>query len=185
VLELIGDALWGWVVERAARSATASPSASTGSQAAKVYRYIFDQASPYTDMPHHAVDLLYLFANVPLPELPELTQEENEEFNWDRVRVRDAMQGRWLAFAHGEAPWTPLLPPSSLSTSESSSAASSDKIYVIGPEGETGERCMPIFEGRRRVDVWAEAFEPLGLRVVHKVGTELGNGPPAGRMARF
>ena len=75
------------------------------------------------------------------------------------ARVRDAMQARWLAFAHGEAPWD------------------EEKVYVFGPEGETGERSMSIFEGRRRARVWKEVFEPLGMQLVQKVGAELANGP--------
>ncbi|TDL19571.1 alpha/beta-hydrolase [Rickenella mellea] len=195
----------------------------------KVYRYVFDQASPHTDIPHHDVDLVYLFGNVPFPSLPELTDEENAEVNWDRVKVRDAMQSRWLAFANGEQPWEPLrsvdpetaffstdimdstcpqhTPPptpadsdSESSDSESEAAASAavariketqvsklpeNKIYVFGPEGETGERSMTIFEGRRRVHAWRDTFAPLGLHVIQKVGLELGNGPPVDSKARF
>ncbi|KAF7318946.1 hypothetical protein HMN09_00230400 [Mycena chlorophos] len=79
---------------------------------------------------------------------------------WSYTRVRDAMQERWIAFAHGEAPWR------------------SDAVYVFGPEGEVGERSKHIFAGRRRHAVWQEALEPLGMDLVQKVGVELSRGPP-------
>ncbi|KAG5341401.1 Lipase 1 [Termitomyces sp. T112] len=78
---------------------------------------------------------------------------------WSYRRVRDAMQERWISFAHGEAPWR------------------EDKFYVFGPEGETGERSNYIFEGRRRREVWKDALEPLGMQLVQKVGVELSRGP--------
>ncbi|KAI5121800.1 hypothetical protein M0805_009792 [Coniferiporia weirii] len=271
-----------------------------------VYRYVFDQASPYTRTPHHGVDLLYLFGNVAFPADVELTPEENAEVNWDREKVRSEVQARWLAFASGEEPWdakltpqrpagvasmtdrgifaTPMLAPVSsfglhglaptprtttpdgqMSPASASSRASSfssafggadpfahahrdrehahsfghaqqqvhhahqhapghhsfshphpnshpphlhahphahphshthlsgppygshqpapisisaaDKVFVFGPEGETGTRSARIFEGRRRVHVWREALAPLGLATAQKVGLELGNGP--------
>ena len=78
---------------------------------------------------------------------------------WSYSRVRDAIQERWIAFAHGETPWK------------------EDKVFVFGPEGETGERSMSIFEGRRRSHLWREALEPLGATLVHKIGVELSRGP--------
>ncbi|TFY70035.1 hypothetical protein EVG20_g2904 [Dentipellis fragilis] len=77
------------------------------------------------------------------------------------ARVRDAVQERWLTFAYGIPPWA------------------EDRVYVFGPEGETGERSPTIFEGRRRRAVWKAALEPLGRELVNKVGVELSNGPPA------
>lgn len=245
-----------------------------------VYRYVFDQASPYTGTPHHGVDLLYLFGNIPFPTDPEFTPEENEEVNLVHTVVRDELQARWLMFASGKAPWDPLTPqppagvagmsdrglfatpllapvssfpggltsssgtasPSS-ATSRSSSFSSafgpgnpfamtanqhhaqhapqqhhqpqhhlhhqhpqhhhhhhhhhhygphlygpgnpppisiseSDKVFVFGPEGETGLRSATIFAGRRRVHAWRSALAPLGLATAQKVGLELGNGPP-------
>ena len=76
--------------------------------------------------------------------------------------VRDALQGRWLAFAYGQTPWA------------------RDKMFVFGPEGEAGERGSNIFEGRRRTEAWRVAFEPLGRTLVQKVGLELANGPSGG-----
>ena len=77
------------------------------------------------------------------------------------ARVRDAIQERWIAFAQGEQPW------------DNSQA----KIYVFGPEGETGERSAGIFEGRRRRRIWESVLKPLGMSLVQKVALELSNGP--------
>ncbi|KAH8101803.1 Alpha/Beta hydrolase protein [Cristinia sonorae] len=90
-------------------------------------------------------------------------------------RVRDAIQTRWITFAYGEAPWSS---PSTLPSASASSSSATEKVYVFGPEGETGERSMSIFDGRRRRKVWKEALEPLGMGVVQKVAVELCNGPP-------
>ncbi|EJD05489.1 alpha/beta-hydrolase [Fomitiporia mediterranea MF3/22] len=261
-----------------------SPGSSTAASTSKrypnapyVYRYVFDQASPYTNSPHHGVDLLYLFGNVPFPEDPELTPEENQEVNWVHIKVREEMQERWLSFAWGQRPWeAPLTPqppagvagmtdrgifatamlapvssfpgglaPTPSTTSPASSRASSfssafgnanpfalthlhqhqtqqqqqhhlqhhvqnqhhhhhhhhhhgaagqlygssqpppisiseaDKVFVFGPDGETGARSAAIFAGRRRVHAWRSALAPLGLATAQKVGLELGNGPPS------
>ncbi|KAF7325833.1 hypothetical protein MKEN_00434000 [Mycena kentingensis (nom. inval.)] len=85
-------------------------------------------------------------------------EPEVDEYSY--TRVRNAMQERWIVFAHGEKPWRP------------------DSVYVFGPEGEIGERSMHIFEGRRRHEAWREALEPLGMQLVQKVGMELSRGPP-------
>ncbi|KAH7882389.1 Alpha/Beta hydrolase protein [Phlebopus sp. FC_14] len=82
---------------------------------------------------------------------------------WSYARVRDAIQSRWIAFAWGERPWD----------------NSRGKVYVFGPEGETGERSANIFEGRRRRKIWEEVLRPLGMALVEKVGCELSNGPCA------
>lgn len=52
---------------------------------------------------------------------------------WTYTPVRDAMQERWIRYAQGEAP----------------RSDDKDKVFVFGPEGETGERSQVIFEGRR------------------------------------
>ncbi|KAI0070994.1 carboxylesterase [Panus rudis PR-1116 ss-1] len=202
ILELINDARFAWPTERIARAAKHE----RGGHG--VWRYVFDQESPARGIPHHAVDLMYLFDTVPLPSLapasppeafdvsPEISHpctpptpdmiycsdsssdddgRVSPDFGFGGVddewgvpvvdeyaysRVRDAIQSRWLAFAYGEVPWN------------------EDKVFVFGPEGETGERSMSIFTGRRRVQAWKDAFEPLGMQVVQKVGVELSNGPP-------
>jgi hypothetical protein len=77
------------------------------------------------------------------------------------ARVRDAIQERWITFAQGERPWD----------------NSRGKVYVFGPEGETGERSAGIFEGRRRRKIWESVLKPLGMSLVQKVALELSNGP--------
>ena len=207
VLDLINDARFAWPTECIASSAKRARGGHN------VWRYVFDQEGPSRALPHHAVDLLYLFDNVPLavpptvsppsaytpemspcgsppfsrPDTPEMSygsdsDSEGVDFgfgfnspddgdeNWDMpvvdewtyARVRDAVQSRWFTFAYGDAPWA------------------EDKVYVFGPEGEVGERSMSIFAGRRRLDVWKEALEPLGMHLVQKVGMELSNGPTLG-----
>ena len=84
---------------------------------------------------------------------------------WSYGRVRDAIQSRWITFAWGERPWDD----------------SPAKIFVFGPEGETGERSAGVFEGRRRRKIWEEVLRPLGAALVHKVGHELSNGPAGSR----
>ncbi|THH23051.1 hypothetical protein EUX98_g8131 [Antrodiella citrinella] len=223
VLELINDARFAWPTECVARYAKAE----RGGKG--VWRYVFDQESPQRGVPHHAVDLMYLFDTVPLPTLASATppdsfatspdpsepmspvspgtpemcfgsgSEEDEDEDgrmtpdygfgsvgtegeideeWDVPvvdsyaynRVRDAIQTRWIAFAYGEAPWS--------ASSSSSDDEKNEKVYVFGPEGETGERSMSIFEGRRKKKVWQEVLAPLGMGVVQKIGVELCNGPP-------
>ncbi|KAG6334464.1 hypothetical protein ID866_4626 [Astraeus odoratus] len=83
---------------------------------------------------------------------------------WSYGRVRDAIQSRWIAFAWGERPWD----------------NSRGKVFVFGPEGETGERSAGIFEGRRRRKIWEAVLRPLGMDLVQKVGMELSNGPTHG-----
>ncbi|KAG6836735.1 hypothetical protein H0H93_004141 [Arthromyces matolae] len=188
VMELVDDARIAWPTECAAHNAKRE----RGGRG--VWRYVFDQEGPSKGASHHAADVIYLFDTVPLPassmtpmtNSPELFCEsyddsdddsldyspgtvlqETEEDEWATCivdewsyrRVRDAMQERWISFAHGEAPWK------------------EDKIYVFGPEGETGERSNFIFEGRRRREVWKHALEPIGMQLVQKIGVELSRGP--------
>ncbi|PCH44837.1 carboxylesterase [Wolfiporia cocos MD-104 SS10] len=192
LLELITDARFAWPTECVAKSARRERGGKD------VWRYVFDQESPARGVPHHAVDLVYLFDNVPtlsspvpgtasLPAdflMPESFDDVDDDVDtgacsdgstdsgfvddWGApvvdeyayTRVRDAVQERWLAFAHGEAPWR------------------EDRVFVFGPEGEVGERGLNIFAGRRRTQAWKEAFAPLGMALVQKVGAELCNGPP-------
>ncbi|PBK80557.1 alpha/beta-hydrolase [Armillaria gallica] len=188
VLDLINDARVAWPTECVAQSARRD----RGGHG--VWRYVFDQDGPTVNLPHHAVDLVYLFDNVPLPEsvrspssstmtfygdfcgFDDVDEDSDDSVvisdedgcswmqpcvdQWSYTRVRDTMQERWIAFAYGEAPWN------------------DEKVFVFGPEGESGERSACIFDGRRRRQVWKEAFEPLGMQVVHKVGLELSRGPP-------
>ncbi|KAI0790424.1 carboxylesterase [Abortiporus biennis] len=191
ILELINDARFAWPTECIAKAAKENRNGHN------VWRYVFDQESPSRGVPHHGIDLLYLFDTVPLPCVstpltPDMcfgsdsssedgraspdygfgleTDDEwgapiVDEYSYNRVR--DAIQGRWISFAYGESPWK------------------EDKVYLFGPEGEIGERSQSIFEGRRRVQVWKEALEPLGLHIVQKIGVELCNGPPVGSKCKF
>ncbi|KAJ3714640.1 Alpha/Beta hydrolase protein [Lentinula guzmanii] len=200
ILELVNDARIAWPTDCFAQNARR--------EGGGVWRYVFDQEGPWSCIPHHAADLMYLFDNVPLPEsstrsiagssiqdtfsgeaemFPDsFTFEDDDEdikyspivrdddamssedggwgvpsvASWSYSRVRDTMQEQWIAFSYGEAPF------------------SEDKVFVFGPEGETGERSQSIFEGRRRRTLWKKAFEPLGMQVVHKMGVELSRGPP-------
>ncbi|TFK41640.1 Alpha/Beta hydrolase protein [Crucibulum laeve] len=183
VLELVNDSRVAWPTECIADNARHQ----RGGKG--VWRYVFDQEGPSRGVPHHASDLVYLFDNVPLPasalappaeeiycdgpfdvsddsddevDLAARTEEEwvtTTVDEWSYSRVRDAMQERWIAFAYGEMPWH------------------EEKVFVFGPEGETGERSKGIFEGRRRKNVWKQALEPLGPMLVQKVGVELSRGP--------
>jgi len=71
VLELINDARFGWPTECVARHARAE----RGGKG--VWRYVFDQESPQRGVPHHAVDLMYLFDTVPLPALASATPPDS------------------------------------------------------------------------------------------------------------
>ena len=202
ILELINDARFAWPIDRIAKTAKHERGGKN------VWRYVFDQESPSRGIPHHAIDLMYLFDTVPVPSLssiaappetfelsPEISRpgtpatpemvygsdsssedgRMSPDYGFDSVvdddwgvpmvdeysysRVRDAIHSRWVAFAYGEAPWN------------------DEKVFVFGPEGETGERSTSIFAGRRRTQMWKDAFDPLGLQVIQKVGMELSNGP--------
>jgi hypothetical protein len=200
LLELINDARFAWPVHLAAEKfRTSRLSQDSGG----VWRYVFDQEAPGSEIPHHSTDVLYLFDTarpafaaqslIPPPDhetfYPDHFDVDDEEQDDDDVpfdnsafddassddgelippvdqyqymAVRDALQARWIAFAYGQAPWSP------------------DKVFVLGPEGEAGERGSNIFDSRRRTVAWRTALEPLGPALVHKVGLELSNGPSGG-----
>ena len=196
ILDLINDTRFAYPIDCIAN---ALKQANGGKN---IYRYVFDQESPTPGaIPHHAADLVYLFDNVPLstfvssPDIshsrcitPELSFSDEEEEDEDDssafekediqwmtpvvdgyayARVKNTIQERWLAFAHGQRPWN------------------EEKVYVFGPEGETGERSWCIFEGRRRTQTWHQSLVPLGLSLVQKLGEELGNGPQVGSKGSF
>ena len=140
--KILNDAHFAWPTDKIARS-----TASQGQT--EVFRYAFDQESPFTFTAHHAVDLLYLFDNIspkgPVRKIPtfdssgsessysedsdnedafELAERDNyfqiSDFSYNSERVTQAMQERWISFANGEKPWK------------------KDMLYVFGPEGEVG-----------------------------------------------
>jgi len=183
VLELINDARVAWPIEKFVEGVQREGGGGG------VWRYVFDQEGSTRGISHHAADLIYLFDNV--PSITSISQslsissddssdsfdhhvqshvhihyEEEEEWALPIVdsftfsRIRDTIQERWISFSYGESPWN------------------DNKVFVFGPEGEIGERSGCIFDGRRRTKVWREVLEPLGLRIVQKVGVELSNGPP-------
>ena len=210
ILDLINDARFAWPTECIASSAKRargghnvwryvfdqeSPSKGTPHHAADIL-YLFDNvplsvaaslSPPATFSPDLSpADSLSASPSLSPPSTPPLSygsdsDSEGVDFGfgfttdddwgapivdeWTYTRVRDAIQGRWLAFAYGEAPWC------------------EEKVYVFGPEGETGERSMSIFAGRRRMNMWKEALEPLGMHLAQKVGIELCNGPPMSAMS--
>ncbi|KAF8506291.1 carboxylesterase [Hysterangium stoloniferum] len=169
-LNFINDACFAWPADKVAR----------GTQG-HVYRYTFDQESPYTYTAHHAVDLLYLFdnapAHIPARKAHPFDSSESDlgdsdsdgfdsdyfgssDFAYNATRVCRAMQERWIAFAHGEHPWSP------------------EKLYVFGPEGEIGERHLEDeLSVRRRLCEWRQTLEMLPPELVHKLAIELSNGP--------
>lgn len=201
VLDLVNDARIAWPTQCITRRAREE----RGGKG--VWRYVFDQEGSWRGLPHHAADLMYLFDNVPLPASALASTSESDSFydgpfdvsddednlptiganifdkecdstsalrvdddewlttavdEYSYARIRDTLQDRWISFAHEEVPWR------------------DDKIFVFGPEGETGERSKDIFNGRRRKRMWQEAFEPLGFHHVQKVGVELSRGPALG-----
>jgi carboxylesterase type B len=188
VLELVNDARVAWPTQ------CLSDRAKNERGGKGVWRYVFDQEGPWRGLPHHATDLMYLFDNVPLPASALISEsdsfydgpydvsddEENDaepssvfridDDEWltttvdeySYARIRDTLQDCWISFANGAVPWR------------------DDKVFVFGPEGETGERSKDIFDGRRRRQMWQEAFEPLGFQYVQKVGVELSRGPALG-----
>ncbi|KIJ23264.1 hypothetical protein M422DRAFT_39702 [Sphaerobolus stellatus SS14] len=176
---ILNDAHFAWPTDCVARATKAKGGVD-------VYRYVFDQESPFTFTAHHAVDLLYLFDNIspkgpvrkikcfddsPASSSGEDEEEEDEiagrenyfmisDFSYNAKRVTEGLQERWIGFANGRTPWR------------------EDKLCVFGPEGEVGER--PLEEElaeRRRVAQWREALERVEPEVVYRLALELGNGP--------
>lgn len=203
LLELINDARFAWPIHLEAESLLRSRSSLKDSSG--VWRYVFDQEAPGSGIPHHASDILYLFDTARptftaqslitapdedtfFPDRFDVDDDDDNDVPFDNsafddgassescefaslsvdqyqyAAVRDALQLRWVTFAYGAVPWA------------------RDKVFVLGPEGEAGERGPNIFEGRRRTAAWHAALEPLGRALVQKVGLELGNGPSGGAL---
>jgi hypothetical protein len=70
--------------------------------------------------------------------------------DWNYNRVRDAMQERWICFAHGESPWN------------------EDNVYVFVQREKSGKDRRPFLRKARR-QTWKSALEPLGMPIVQKV----------------
>lgn len=192
VLDLVNDTRCAWVTDCIAQN-TKEERGGHG-----VWRYVFDQEGPHRNIPHHAADLMYLFDTCPLPDsisspssdqaCPDMffdgpfdvddddsgaesdfcfKDRDQDDSEWETIpvdeysytKVRDAMQSAWIAFASGNDPWR------------------DDKVFVFGPEGETGERPTTLLNGRRRQNIWKSALEPLGYQLVSKLGAELSRGP--------
>jgi hypothetical protein len=197
-VELLGDARFAWPVECAYENLKRCAAPGT-----RVWRYLFDEEAPArataAGVPKYAPDVAFLFDPAPHPNSPPPTRDspevrakplrdyypdlppdedddEEDDFDdggcweydapgdldadeWEFQKIRNTVQERWIAFAHGESPWR------------------DDKVFVFGPDGETGERSGNIVDTRRRRKAWREAFEPLGLKAVQKLGAELSSGP--------
>lgn len=119
-----------------------------------VYRYVFDQGSPFPlgsfkDQAAHSLDLNYSFgsprifsgtAGVAHPEL--------------ECKIQHSMQERWIAFANGEVPWR---------------AQSEGYYYAFGPGGFHGEIGKQEFQKRRKTKRW-EALEGLSREELIRFG---------------
>jgi hypothetical protein len=167
-----------------------------------VYRYVFDQESPSSGVPHHAVDLIYLFDNIPFPAAAELTAilPSSRAITPDLSfsESEDEGDGFSSAFDLDDRQWmTPVVDEWSYSHvrntiqerwivfAHGQEPWHENKAFVFGPEGETGERSWNIFQGRRRTQMWKTALLPLGLALAQKIGEELSNGPIVGTKASF
>jgi hypothetical protein len=196
VLDLINDARFACPIDGVAGGIK------NGQGGKGVYRYVFDQESPAKGMPHHAVDLVYLFDNIPrsaqLSTLaapsrsitPDLifggSDDEGDDFS--SPFDIDYDDGQWVTPVVDD--WTynrvrNTMQDRWITFAYGQQPWHGDKAFVFGPEGETGERSWSIFEGRRRTSLWKSALLPLGLSLMQKLGEELSNGPVVGTKASF
>ncbi|KAH8800392.1 Alpha/Beta hydrolase protein [Xylogone sp. PMI_703] len=119
-----------------------------------VYRYVFDQGSPFqsgafTGQAAHSLDLIYAFGNARIFS-GEIGVEHPE---WE-CKIQRSMQEKWIAFANGEEPWK---------------AQSEHYYYAFGPQGFDGEIEKQEFQERRKTKRW-EAFEALNREELIKFG---------------
>jgi len=111
-----------------------------------VYRYVFDQKSPFLSTQSfgkavHSLDLNYTFGG------PEIFSAGVSNPEAER-RLQKHMQKMWIAFANGQTPW----------------AAQSDAhYYAFGPNGFTGEITQADFDKRRKTERW-QAFDGLSRK---------------------
>jgi hypothetical protein len=196
VLDLINDSRFAWPIDSVA---TALKNSRGGKG---VYRYVFDQEGPSKGIPHHAVDLVYLFDNVPFPVTeeqttlatpsrsmtPDLSFSESDDEGDDFCSAFDMDDEQWMTPVVDEWSYSRVrdtIQERWISFAYGQEPWHADKAFVFGPEGETGERSWSIFEGRRRKSVWNSALLPLGLSLAQKVGEELSNGPVVGTKGSF
>jgi carboxylesterase type B len=111
----------------------------------RLYRYVFDEESPFPLSPFHgqaahSLDLNYSFGSRRI--FSGRAGVEHPEWEY---KIQQSMQEKWIAFANGEIPWR---------------AQSEDRYYAFGPEGFDGEIDKEEFQKRRRTKRWA-AFEGL------------------------
>lgn len=118
IFDIVNDIWFAYLTDIAVKGAQKGGST--------VYRYLFDQKSPYTGTAHHAVDLMYLFANAPLIDK-----------NGD-LQVRDSIQDKWISFANGEKPWD------------------NERLWAFGPDGHVGEVNAGELDNRRRTKAWKD-----------------------------
>jgi carboxylesterase type B len=130
-----------------------------------VYRYVFDEGSPFPLSPFksqaaHSLDLNYSFGS------PRIFSGGAgiEHPEWE-CKIQRSMQEKWIAFANGEVPWR---------------AQSEDRYYAFGPEGFDDEIVKEEFEKRRKTKRWTaldglsrEELITFGI-ACNKAFTELG-----------
>lgn len=193
VLELINDARFACPIDCVAAGIK------RGQGGKSVYRYVFDQESPAKGMPHHAVDLVYLFDNIPRADpatlaspsrstTPDLIFGGSDDEGDDFSSPFDYDDSQWVTPIVDDWTYTRVrntMQDRWIAFAYGHQPWHNDKAFVFGPEGETGERSWSIFEGRRRTSLWRSALMPLGLSLIQKLGEELSNGPVVGTKASF
>ena len=187
LLELVNDARVAWPAEIIARNAKRERGGHN------VWRYVFDQEGPSRGVPHHAADLIYLFDNVPLPEIKSATtlstdvcydspfdDVDDDEIDIERRSWGSTSEEEWETYVVNQFSYARVkdtIQEKWIAFANGEAPWNEDNVFVFGPEGETGERSNSIFEGRRRQKLWKEILEPLGMQLVQKVGAELSRGP--------
>jgi len=143
-LEYVNDVLFASCIDRVADAFSKKEKS--------VYRYLFDQGNPFEGplkgLPHHGVDIIYLFANTPL-----ITHEEKE--------LSKEFQSKVIKFVNGGEPW---------------GKTSDNVMYGFGPKEHYGLVSTTEYRMRRRYRGF-EAIRSSDLAKVLKVATYLMRGP--------